>query len=217
MIKVKYYLHALFNVSVKEYSSKAWMSSRTKIRLLFAYGLTAGFVSSIAISGLLLLVEKSVSLPVGTFYIMLSSAFVQSHGYYSIDNIIFGFALHLITGSVIGLVMCTPFIVLKGKSLGSLQKYAVGYGLGFGFALWSFFFIPITLWIILPILDASQDKTIIQEVPAQVDVMFSTDKLAILLDRIMIGAIAFNMFYGLLVAIMIKSLFEYRLKKESAP
>ena len=202
-------------MSVKKYSSKTWVHSGTKIPLLIAYGLTAGFISSIAISGLLLLVEKSVSLPVGTFYIMLSSAFIQSQDYYVIDNIIFGFILHLITGSIIGLVMCIPFIVLKDKSLRLLQKYAVGYGLGFGFALWSFFFIPITLWMILPILDASQDKTIIQEVPAQVDVMFSTDKLAMLVDRIMIGAIAFNMLYGLLVAIMIKSLFEYRLKKDS--
>jgi hypothetical protein len=185
------------------------------IRLLFAHGLTAGFVSSIAISGLLLLVEKSISLPIGTFYIMLSSALIQSQDYYSTDNIIFGFLLHLITGSVIGLVMYIPFIVLKDKSLRSLQKYAVVYGLGFGFALWAFFFIPITFWIVLPILDASQDKTIIQEVPAQVDVMFSTDKLATLVDRIMIGAIAFNMLYCLLVSIMIKSLFEYRLKKDS--
>lgn len=202
-------------MSVKKYSSKTWVHSGTKIPLLIAYGLTAGFISSIAISGLLLLVEKSVSLPVGTFYIMLSSAFIQSQDYYVIDNIIFGFILHLITGSIIGLVMCIPFIALKDKSLRLLQKYAVGYGLGFGFALWSFFFIPITLWMILPILDASQDKTIIQEVPAQVDVMFSTDQLAMLVDRIMIGAIAFNMLYGLLVAIMIKSLFEYRLKKDS--
>lgn len=186
------------------------------IRLLFTHGLTAGFVSSIAISGLLLLVEKSISLPIGTFYIMLSSALIQSQGYYSTDNIIFGFLLHLITGSVIGLVMYIPFIVLKDKSLRSLQKYAVVYGLGFGFALWAFFFIPITFWIVLPILDASQDKTIIQEVPAQVDVMFSTDKLATLVDRIMIGAIAFNMLYCLLVSIIIKSLFEYRLKKDSA-
>ncbi len=202
-------------MSVKKYSSKTWMHPGKNIRLLFAHGLTAGFVSSIAISGLLLLVEKSISLPIGTFYIMLSSALIQSQDYYSTDNIILGFLLHLITGSVIGLVMYIPFIVLKDKSLRSLQKYAVVYGLGFGFALWAFFFIPITFWIVLPILDASQDKTIIQEVPAQVDVMFSTDKLATLVDRIMIGAIAFNMLYCLLVSIMIKSLFEYRLKKDS--
>ena len=202
-------------MSVKKYSSKTWMHPGKNIRLLFAHGLTAGFVSSIAISGLLLLVEKSISLPIGTFYIMLSSALIQSQDYYSTDNIILGFLLHLITGSVIGLIMYIPFIVLKDKSLRSLQKYAVVYGLGSGFALWAFFFIPITSWIVLPILDASQDKTIIQEVPAQVDVMFSTDKLATLVDRIMIGAIAFNMLYCLLVSIMIKSLFEYRLKKDS--
>ena len=140
--------------------------------------------------------------------------FIHSQDY-STENIIFGFILHVITGSIIGLAMCIPFIILKDKSLKSLQKYAVAYGLGLGFALWLFFFIPITLWVILPILDASQDKTIIQEVPAQVDVMFSTDKLAMLIDRIIFGAVAFNMFYGLLVAIIIKALFEDSLKEQN--
>ena len=200
-------------MSVRKYSSKTWMHIGTKLRMMVAYGLVAGFVSSIAISGLLLLVEKSISLPVGTFYFMLSSALIHSQNFYSINNIILGFILHVITGSVIGLAMCIPFILFKDKSLELLQKYAVAYGLGFGFALWLFFFIPITLWVILPILDASQDKTIIQEVPAQVDVMFSTDKLAMLIDRITLGAVAFNMFYGLLVAIIIKGLFEHRLKE----
>jgi hypothetical protein len=203
-------------VSIKKYSSKTWMKAGTKLRMMAAYGLIAGFVSSIAISGLLLLVEKSVSLPLGTFYLMLSSAFNHSQDYYSIDSIIFGFILHLITGSIIGLVMCIPFIVLKDESVKYLQKYAVAYGLGFGFALWSFLFIPITLWVILPILDASQDKTIIQDVPAQADVMFSTDKLSMLIDRIMLGAVAFNMLYGLLVAIMIKTLFENHLHEETS-
>jgi hypothetical protein len=202
-------------MTVRKYSSKTRMHVGTKLRMMVACGLAAGFLSSIAISGLLLLVEKSISLPVGTFYIILSSAFIHSQDYYSINNILFGFILHIITGSIIGLVMCIPFIVLKDKSLKSLQKYAVAYGLGFGFALWLFFFIPITLWVILPILNASQDKTIIQEVPAQVDVMFTTDKLAMLVDRIILGAVAFNMFYGLLVAIIIKALYEHRLEEQN--
>jgi hypothetical protein len=190
------------------------MDVGTNLHMVIACGLAAGFLSSIAISGLLLLVEKSISLPVGTFYIILSSAFIHSQDYYSINNILFGFILHIITGSIIGLVMCIPFIVFKDKSLKSLQKYAVAYGLGFGFALWLVFFIPITLWVILPILNANQDKTIIQEVPAQVDVMFSTAKLAMLVDRIILGAVAFNMFYGLLVATIIKGLYEHRLKEQ---
>jgi hypothetical protein len=202
-------------VTVRKYSSKTGMHVGTNLRMMVACSLAAGFLSSIAISGLLLLVEKSISLPVGTFYIILSSAFIHSQDYYSINNILFGFILHIITGSIIGLVMCVPFIVFKDKSLKSLQKYAVAYGLGFGFALWLIFFIPITLWVILPILNAGQDKTIIQEVPGQVDVMFSTDKLAMLVDRIILGAVAFNMFYGLLVAIIIKALYESRLEEQN--
>ena len=200
-------------MSLKNSSSKLWTQRGTKLGKMAAYGLIAGFVSSIAISGLLLLVEKSISLPIGTFYLMLSSAFIESQNY--LDNIILGFILHLITGSILGLIMSIPFIAFKDKLVKSLQKYAVAYGLGFGFALWVFLFIPITMWIILPILDDSQDKTVIQEVPAEADVMFSTDKLAILLDRIIIGAVAFNMLYGLLVAIIIKTFSESRLKDES--
>jgi hypothetical protein len=195
-------------VSLKNSSSKKWMFRVTKFRMMAAYGLIAGFVSSLAISGLLLLVEKAISLPVGTFYLMISSTFIESQEYYSLDKIIIGFILHIIAGSIIGLIMCIPFIVFKDKYVRSIQRYAVPYGLGFGFALWSFLFIPVTLWIILPILDTSQERTVIQEVPAQVDVMFTTDRVAMLVDRIMIGAIAFNMLYGLLAAIIIKTLYE---------
>jgi hypothetical protein len=195
-------------VSLKNYSSKKWMFRVTKFRMMAAYGLIAGFVSSLAISGLLLLVEKAISLPIGTFYLMISSTFIESQEYYSLDKIIFGFILHIIAGSIIGLIMSIPFIVFKDKYVRSMQRYAVPYGLGFGFALWSFLFIPITFWIILPILDASQERIVIQEVPAQVDVMFTTDRVAMLVDRIMIGAVAFNMLYGLLAAIIIKTLYE---------
>jgi hypothetical protein len=176
--------------------------------MMAAYGLIAGFVSSLAISGLLLLVEKAISLPVGTFYLMISSTFIDPQEYYSLNKILFGFILHIAAGSIIGFIMCIPFTVFKDNSLRSMQRYAVPYGLGFGFALWSFLFIPVTLWIILPILDASQERTLIQEVPAQADVMFTTDRVAMLVDRIIIGAVAFNMLYGLLTAIIIKTLSE---------
>ena len=202
-------------MSLKNYSSKKWMFKVTKFRMMAAYGLIAGFVSSLAISGLLLLVEKAISLPIGTFYLVISSTFIESQEYYSLDKIIFGFIMHITAGSIIGLIMCIPFIVFKDKSVRSMQRYAVPYGLGFGFALWLFLFIPVTLWIILPILDTSQEGTVIhQEVPAQVDVMFTTDMVAMLVDRIMIGAVAFNMLYGLLAAIIIKILYEESLKNK---
>lgn len=195
-------------MSLKNYSSKKWTFRVTKFRMMAAYGLIAGFVSSLAISGLLLLVEKAISLPVGTFYLMISSTVIDPQEYYSLNKILFGFILHITAGSIIGFIMCIPFTVFKDKSLRSMQRYAVPYGLGFGFALWSFLFIPVTLWIILPILDASQERILIQEVPAQADVMFTTDRVAMLVDRIMIGAVAFNMLYGLLTAIIIKTLSE---------
>jgi hypothetical protein len=100
----------------------------TKFRMVAAYGFIAGFVSSLAISGLLLLVEKAISLPIGTFYLMISSTFIESQEYYSLDKIIIGFILHIIAGSIIGLIMCIPFIVFKDKYVRSIQRYAVPYG-----------------------------------------------------------------------------------------
>lgn len=55
------------------------MLQRIKPRLAVAgSGLAAGLISSLAISALILLVEKLADLPVGTFYLVLASVALQT-------------------------------------------------------------------------------------------------------------------------------------------
>src|SRR5215204_433049 len=42
------------------------------------FGLIAGLISSLAISGLILMVEKATAVPVGTFYMVLMAALTES-------------------------------------------------------------------------------------------------------------------------------------------
>ena len=194
------------------------LNLRSRVRVA-AFGLIAGLVSSIAISGLMLMVEKVTSVPIGAFYLVLMSAITHSQ-VYSLNMIVSGLLLHLVAGSLIGLAMAVPFIVNndnnKGRnSLGTIiNKYAPLYGLGFGFALWSLLFIPITFWIVLPSLNTLEHCTIIQEAPTGTVAAIAPSDLLAMQNRIIGGALVFNMFYGLLVAIIIKSLYSDYLRKK---
>jgi hypothetical protein len=184
------------------------------LRTLY-FGLVAGLVSSLAISGLILLVEKINSLPVGTFYYVLVSALTNSSSSNAETVIALGLAVHLLAGSFLGLVMSIPFLVLRNirggdanKRTSFVEKYSSVYGLVFGFGLWLVVFLPITFIIVIPLLNSFeyQDILIRQRVPTGEVASATFFGLLSIIDRIIYGALAFNIFYGLLTAIMLQSL-----------
>ncbi|HEX2013654.1 MAG TPA: hypothetical protein VLA68_00365, partial [Nitrososphaera sp.] len=80
----------------------ASMSHRIKPRLaVMGSALAAGLISSLAVSALILLVEKVAQLPVGTFYLVLASAVLQTQSH-SLGVIALGLLMHLAAGSVLG-------------------------------------------------------------------------------------------------------------------
>ena len=184
------------------------------LRTLF-FGLVAGLVSSLAISGLMLLVEKINSLPVGTFYYVLVSALTNSYSSNTETVIAIGLVAHLLAGSLIGVVMSIPFILLRNmreaathKWTSFIEKYSSVYGLAFGFGLWLVVFLPITFLIVIPLLNSFeyQDIMIRQRVPTGEVASATFFGLLSMIDRIIYGALGFNVFYGLLTAIMLQSL-----------
>jgi hypothetical protein len=189
------------------------MSQRLKPRLAMAgSGLAAGLISSLAISGLLLLVERISDLPVGTFYLVLVSALLQTQEY-TINAVALGLLMHLAAGSVIGLAISVPFIASK-RSFAASGKYAPAYGLAAGFALWAVLFIPVTYGIMLPLLNSIDSEAVIrQQTPAGQVYAIATDELLAMIDRVIIGSIAFNVFYGLLVITLTRSLYEAYLRR----
>jgi hypothetical protein len=178
------------------------------------FGLVAGLVSSLAISGLILLVEKINSLPVGTFYYVLISALTNSYSSNTETVIALGLALHLLAGSFLGLVMSIPFVLLRGirgdginTKMSIIEKYSSIYGIAFGFGLWLVIFLPVTFMIVIPLLNSFefQDIMIRQRVPTGEVASTTFFGLLSMIDKIVYGALAFNIFYGLLTAIMLQS------------
>jgi hypothetical protein len=194
---------------------RQYRQSRGSLLRTLYFGLVAGLVSSLAISGLILLVEKINSLPVGTFYYVLISAITNSYSSNAETVIALGLAVHLLAGSLLGLVMSIPFIVLRNirggainKRTSFVEKYSSVYGLAFGFGLWLVVFLPITFIIVIPLLNSfeHQDIMIRQRVPTGEVASATFFGLLSMIDRIIYGALAFNIFYGLLTAIMLQSL-----------
>ena len=178
------------------------------------FGLVAGLVSSLAISGLILLVEKINSLPVGTFYYVLVSALTNSYSSNTETVIAIGLAAHLLAGSFLGLIMSIPFIILRNLRGGAnnrmitfIEKYTSVYGIAFGFGLWLVVFLPITFTIVIPLLNSFefQDIIIRQRVPTGEVTSATFYGLLSMMDRIIYGALALNIFYGLVTAIMLQS------------
>lgn len=178
------------------------------------FGLVAGLISSLAISGLILLVEKINSLPVGTFYYVLVSALTNSYSSNTETVIAIGLAAHLLAGSFLGLVMSIPFIILRNlrggannRTITFIEKYTSVYGLAFGFGLWLVVFLPITFTIVIPLLNSFefQDIIIRQRVPTGEVTSATFYGLLSMMDRIIYGAITLNIFYGLVTAIMLQS------------
>ena len=178
------------------------------------FGLVAGLISSLAISGLILLVEKINSLPVGTFYYVLVSALTNSYSGNTETVIALGLALHLLAGSFLGLIMSIPFVLLRNiggdgikRKISFIEKYSSIYGIAFGFGLWLVIFLPVTFMVVIPLLNSFefQDIMIRQSVPTGQVASTTFYGLLSMMDRIIYGALAFNIFYGLLTAIMLQS------------
>jgi hypothetical protein len=181
---------------------------------IFGFGLIAGLISSLAVSGLILMVEKVTAVPVGTFYMVLMAALPEAN-LSSVNMIVSGLLLHLISGSIIGLAMSIPFTLFK-KGLGKIiYQYTPIYGLLFGLALWSILFLPVTFWMVLPLVSSIDNQIIEQRVPTGPIASIETNKLSDMSSKIIFGALPFNMFYGLLTAIIINSLSQNYLHKKN--
>jgi hypothetical protein len=181
--------------------NKGLLQNLTPRLTIVGFGLIAGLVSSLAISGLILMVEKVTAVPLGTFYMVLMAAITDSQ-VYSVNMIAFGLLLHLISGSIIGIIMALPFAYLK------IYQFAPIYGLVFGLALWSIMFLPITFWLVLPLISSLENQSILQQVPTGPIASIDNTRLLEMSNKIIFGALPFNMFYGLVGAIIIMSLSE---------
>ncbi|MGB7663528.1 MAG: hypothetical protein WBL67_12410 [Nitrososphaeraceae archaeon] len=207
LFRIKSYRNANWRSRLESYvaDKEDQQNTRVKFRVL-GFGMLAGFLASACISGLIFVVEKTIDIPVGTFYLVLVSSITQSHAE-SVNMIVAGLLLHLFTGSIIGVIISIPFALRDFRILSVIQKYAPIYGLICGLIVWAFLFVPVTFWVIMPLLrNLDQDQLIVQQTPVGTASSITVGKLLSINDKILIGALVFNMFYGLVASIIIKSM-----------
>jgi hypothetical protein len=166
------------------------------------FGLIAGAISSLCVSSLILLTEKVIGIPVGTFYLIIIDALLHSSST-SVSYVTYGFILHIVTGTLLGFIIAIPFLRNKQYSL-KLTKYSELYGSIFGFVIWVIFFVPISFMVVLP--EISQiSMVILQQTPTGIVSGINTNSLQATVWETIVLALPFNVFYGLVVAIIIKS------------
>jgi hypothetical protein len=169
---------------------------------ILMFGLIAGAISSLCVSSLILLTEKVIGIPVGTFYLIIIDALLHSSST-SVSYVTYGFILHIVTGTLLGFIIAIPFLRNKQYSL-KLTKYSELYGSIFGFVIWVIFFVPISLMVVLP--EISQiSMVILQQTPTGIVSGINTNSLQATVWETIVLALPFNVFYGLVVGIIIKS------------
>lgn len=166
------------------------------------FGMIAGAISSVCVSSLILLTEKVIDIPVGSFYLIIIDALLHSSST-SVLYVTYGFILHIVTGTLLGFIIAIPFLRNKQYSL-KLTKYSELYGSIFGFVIWAIFFVPISLMVVLP--EISQiSMVILQQTPTGIVSGINTNSLQATVWETIVLALPFNVFYGLVVGIIIKS------------
>lgn len=206
LFRIKAYRNANWKAKLESYVADKDDQQTTRIRFrVLGIGVLAGFLASACISGLIFVVEKTIDIPVGTFYLVLVSSITQSH-VESMNMIVAGLLLHLFTGSMIGAIISIPFALREMRISSIMHKYAPIYGLICGAIVWAFLFVPITFWVIIPLLGhLDQNQLIIQQTPVGTASSITVGELLSINDKILIGALVFNMFYGLVASIIVKS------------
>jgi len=175
-----------------------------RLNFLF-FGLIGGAISSLLISSMILLSEKVIGYPVGTFYLVIIDALLNSSSA-SMTQVTYGFAIHILTGSLLGMASSTPFLI-KRSSFRGLTKYSQLYGAIFGLAIWAFLFMPVSILVVFPEIN-QLGMVIFQQTPTGAIASLNTKNLQDIMWEIMFLALPFNIFYGLVAGIIMKALNE---------
>ena len=162
-------------------------------KYLILYSTFAGFISAWAISGLLVIVDIVSQTPIGTFFAVIGT----SLGFYdpAVSQYI-GFALHIATGTVAGNIF-GQVALFWNKLFPSNFKRGITYGIILGVSLWIVLFLPLTIFIIQPKLDAFAESA-----PNQY--LFGiADQFQGLYPLVIIGSLGFHIIYGIIFGFIV--------------
>lgn len=181
------------------------MEWQNKPKMLIIYCTFAGLISAWGISGLLVLVDAASGTPPGTFFavIGLSLGFNDPATAQYI-----GLGLHILTGTVAGNIFgqialfwrkLIPYNVSRGVYLGLIV----------GVTLWAVLFLPLTIFGIMPSLDAftaSAPNAYVNNIANYFNGLY---------PLLIGGSLLFHLLYGAILGLMAGRMAELRLSTQN--
>ena len=149
-------------------------------------GIIAGLTASWAIFGFILAIDSELNLPPGTFYKMIGLAFGIDSSY----AVYIGFLLHMITGTIIGIVYSTLSKNIKKLYITSVYK-GVGTGILTGVVVWVILFLPLNYGIMQPTL-----QNMISTLNPTSTEYLMAEQLLELSNVIVFGSLAIHVVFG---------------------
>lgn len=146
-------------------------------------GLVGGFALFVSFFG----IDSQLSTQPGTFYMMIGLA-VGLHG---TAAILFGFISHMLTAVSIGVVFCVVSALHPILNLTSTWKGIFAGGVT-GLEVYAIFFMPITLFIILPTINSIESGQTSSTIHEQVIISLLKSHITM----IMYGALVLHILYG---------------------
>lgn len=154
-------------------------------------GAVGGLVGGFAIFLIIFGIDAELSVTPGTFYKMVGIPV----GLSDISATIFGLVGHMLTASLIGAVFCFCSGFHQRLNIKSLRKGAFAGGIT-AIAVYTIFFIPITLFVMTPALESqTTDETGLVTTLANID----SKKLIENMNMILIGSLEMHIVYGIVM------------------
>ncbi|MDE1845497.1 MAG: hypothetical protein KGI10_09265 [Thaumarchaeota archaeon] len=180
-------------------------------------GSVAGIAGGVALLASFFGIDSGLNLPPGSFYMMIGLA-VGLHG---IPAILFGSIVHMVTAAAIGAVFCMCSVLHPALYLRSMWKGVFAGGVT-GLEVYAIFFMPITLYLMIPALNAATSSAVSGQEYLAVSVLKAH------LGTIIWGALMLHVLYGAVMGffsgIMLQEYYKkipkkslYELESESMP
>jgi len=165
-------------------------------------GLVGGFALFVSFFG----IDSQLRAEPGTFYMMIGLA-VGLHG---MAATVFGLIAHMLTAATIGAVFCVCSLFHPMLNLRTMWKGIFAGGIT-GLEVYAIFFMPITLFLIIPTINTSNS-------------MMTSDEIGIVtaiqshITMIMWGALVLHILYGAIMGLFSGMIIheEYKIPKKTA-
>jgi hypothetical protein len=182
------------------------MISRAEIYQMAKTGCIAGLVGGFALFSSFFWIDSEVGVPFGTFYRVVGLLV----GLDGMAAITFGFFAHMLTAALIGVIFCVCSTLHKFLHISGVPKGIIG-GAVTGIEVYAIFFMPITLYLMFPMLEAQANGLLpmTQQDTQIAKVLMETS------SSILWGALILHVLYGVIMGLFSSIMLyeDYQIKK----